>query len=159
MSLTISPATSDDREIVFGFISALAAYVDKSDELSATADSIAKDLFGDNPKIHCDIARWHGEPAGFALWFNTYSTFLGAPGIWLEDLFVAEEFRGHGIGKALLANLAKRCEAENWARLEWSVLDYNTNAISFYTSLGAQLMDEWKICRVEGAGLGGFAQN
>lgn len=159
MSLTIRPATPEDAAIVFGFISALAAYVKKSDELRATAASIADDLFGDNPKIHCDIARWNGEPAGLALWFNTYSTFAGAPGIWLEDLFVAEEFRSLGIGKALLANLAQRCARENWARLEWSVLDYNTPALDFYRALGAQLMDELKTCRVEGASLSNFAQN
>src|SRR5690606_6048872 len=107
-------------------------------------------LFGPNPRIFGDIAEWNGEAVGFSLWFYNFSSFEGRHGIYLEDLYVRESLRGKGIGKALIARLAKRCVDENLARFEWSVLDWNTPSIEFYKSLGAELMKEWIICRVSG---------
>jgi len=106
--------------------------------------------------VFCQIADWNGKPAGFALWFYTFSTFLGRHGIWLEDLFVRPDMRGHGIGKALLVNLAQRCVAENLGRLEWAVLDWNQPSIDFYQSQGAVFMDDWRRCRVSGEALNGL---
>ena len=110
-----------------------------SDEAEATAADIERELFGPTPKVFCQIAEWDGAPAGFALWFYTFSTFLGRHGIWLEDLFVKPEMRGHGIGKALLVNLAQRCVREGLGRFEWNVLDWNQPSIDFYQSQGADL--------------------
>ena len=104
------------------------------------------------------MAEWEGVSAGFALYFNNYSTFLAKPGIYLEDLFVFPEYRGKGIGKALLVALAKQCVANNYGRLEWSVLDWNTPAIEFYQSMGAKLMDGWTVNRVTGDALDKMAE-
>ena len=115
-------------------------------------------LFGANPRLFCEIAEWNGEAVGFAVWFVNFSTFSGRSGIYLEDLFVRPAQRGKGIGKALLAHLAKQCVANGWSRLQWSVLDWNTPSIEFYKSLGAVLMDEWTVCRVGGPALTALAQ-
>ena len=115
-------------------------------------------LFSDNPLLFCEIAEWDGEPAGFAVWFVNFSTFSGRSGIYLEDLFVRPAYRGKGIGKALLAYLAKLCVEKGWARLQWSVLDWNTPSIAFYKSLGAVMMDEWTVCRVNGPALAALAK-
>jgi GNAT superfamily N-acetyltransferase len=153
VSLSIRAATRKDAGIVHAFIKALAEYEKLAHEAKASEADIARDLFGDNPKVFCDIAEWEGEPVGFALWFYTYSTFQGRHGIWLEDLFVDPEVRGKGIGKALLVNLARRCVAEGLGRLEWWVLDWNAPSIDFYKSQGAVLQDEWTKCRVDGEAL------
>ena len=108
--------------------------------------------------LFCEIAEWDGEPAGFAVWFVNFSTFSGRSGIYLEDLFVRPALRGKGIGKALLVHLAQECVANGWSRLQWSVLDWNTPSIEFYKSLGADLMDEWTVCRVGGPALTALAQ-
>ena len=107
--------------------------------------------------MFCDLAEVDGAVAGFALWFYTFSTFVGRHGIYLEDLFVRPEYRGQGLGKALIGNLARRCVAENLGRLEWSVLDWNEPAIDFYRSQGARLLDDWTMCRVDGEALGRLA--
>ncbi|HTJ57054.1 MAG TPA: GNAT family N-acetyltransferase [Devosiaceae bacterium] len=153
MSLIIREATATDAALIVQFIMDLATYEKLEHEVQASEADILRDLFGPSPKAFCDIAEWEGEPAGFALWFYTYSTFQGRRGIWLEDLFVAPEARGRGIGKALLENLAKRCVKENLGRLEWWVLDWNEPSIEFYKSRGAVLQDEWTKCRVDGEAL------
>jgi diamine N-acetyltransferase len=107
--------------------------------------------------LFCDIAEWNGEPAGFAVWFLNFSTFRGRHGIYVEDLFVRPAFRAKGIGNALMARLAKRCVDEGWTRFEWAVLDWNAPSIAFYKSIGAQVMDEWRICRLSGQALQDFA--
>ena len=114
---------------------------------------IAEALFGSAPRCRCDLAFADGEPAGFALWFYNFSTFRGKAGIYLEDLFVEPHMRGHGIGKALLRHLARRCLAEGLPRLQWWVLDWNAPSIAFYESLGAVAQDEWTVYRVSGAAL------
>jgi GNAT superfamily N-acetyltransferase len=153
MSLSIRPAVAADASLIVKFIMDLAVYEKLEHEAKASAADIARDLFGPAPKAFCEIAEWDGSPVGFALWFYTYSTFEGRPGIWLEDLFVDPAMRGKGAGKALLKHLAQRCVAENLARLEWWVLDWNQPSIEFYLSQGAVLQDEWTKCRVDGAAL------
>jgi GNAT superfamily N-acetyltransferase len=153
MSLHLRRARSDEAGLVLSLVRELAEYEKLSHEVEATEADIAAALFGENPVLFCEIAEWAGEPVGFAVWFLNYSTFAGRPGIYLEDLFVRPGLRGKGIGKALLTHLAKRCIANGWSRLQWSVLDWNTPSIDFYKSLGAVLMDEWTICKVSGPAL------
>jgi GNAT superfamily N-acetyltransferase len=118
---------------------------------------LTQQLAAANPPFECLIAHHDGTAAGFALFFHTYSTWLGRRGIWLEDLFVLPGLRRHGIGKALLQRVAAIARERECGRLEWSVLDWNQSALDFYASLGAELMSEWRICRVAGAALAGFA--
>lgn len=151
--LTIRAATAADVPQILRFIEALADYEKLSHEVQATEEKLNATLFGDKPAAEVLIAEWQNKPAGFALFFHNYSTFLAKPGIYLEDLFVYPEFRGKGIGKALLIELARRCVENGFGRLEWSVLDWNTPAIAFYRSLGAKLMDEWTVNRVTGDAL------
>lgn len=118
---------------------------------------LAAALFSKNPRVFCEIAEHGGTPASFSLWFYTFSSFRGRHGIWIEDIFVRENFRGKGIGAAMLHKIARRCAEEKLGRLEWSVLDWNVNAIRFYKSTGARLMWEWRICRLGGPALLEFA--
>ncbi|MBV8448152.1 MAG: GNAT family N-acetyltransferase [Hyphomicrobiales bacterium] len=150
MSLTIRPAVPADAALVFSLVRELAEYERLLHEVEASQDMIAEALFSHSPKVFADIAEWGAEPAGFALWFYNFSTFRGCHGIYLEDLFVRPPLRGHGIGKALLQALARRCLAEGLARLEWSVLDWNAPSIGFYKSLGAVAKDEWTVYRLSG---------
>ena len=158
MSLTIRRARPDEAGLVFSLVRELADYEKLLHEVHASEADIAEALFGASPRLFCDIAEWNGEPAGFAVWFVNFSTFAGRHGIYLEDLFVRPALRGKGIGKALLVHLAKHCLANGWARLQWAVLDWNAPSIAFYKSLGAELMDEWTICRVSGSALSALAE-
>lgn len=153
MTLEIRDARPGEEALVLGFIRKLAEYEKLLHEVEATEADIREALFGNTPRCRCDLAFWNGAPAGFALWFYNFSTFAGKAGIYLEDLFVEPEFRGQGIGKALLKNLARRCVEEGLPRLQWWVLDWNEPSIAFYRSLGAQPMDEWTVFRVSGAAL------
>jgi|SRR5271165_6204318 len=158
MSLAIHRARPDEVPLVVSLIRELAAYEKLSHEVEATEAMIAQALFSDNPRLFCEIAEWNGKPAGFAVWFLNFSTFSGRFGIYLEDLFVRPEFRGNGLGKALLAHLARACVENGWGRLQWAVLDWNEPSIAFYKSLGAVLMDEWTLCRVAGPALDALAR-
>jgi GNAT superfamily N-acetyltransferase len=158
MSVLIRRARSDEAGIVLSLVRELAEYERLSHEVDATETMIAEALFCDHPRLFCDIAEWSGEVAGFAVWFVNFSTFSGRPGIYLEDLFVRPNLRGKGIGKALLSHLAKECVANNWSRLQWSVLDWNAPSIAFYKSLGAVMLDEWTICKVAGPALEALAE-
>ena len=158
MPLSIRPARPGDAALVFAFVRELAEYEKLSHEVAATEALIDAALFGAQPRVFCDIAEWDGEPVGNALWFLNFSTFTGRSGIYLEDLFVRPAFRGRGIGKALMVHLARRCVAEGWTRFEWAVLDWNAPSIAFYKSIGAQLKDEWTICRVSGDALARLAK-
>jgi GNAT superfamily N-acetyltransferase len=158
VSLSIRAARPADSALIFALVRELADYEKLSAEVDATPERIAAVLFCDSPRVFCDIAEWDGEAAGFALWFLNFSSFRGRHGIYLEDLFVRPAFRQRGIGKALLARLAQRCVEEGWARFEWAVLDWNAPSIAFYKSIGAQVMDEWKICRLSGPALTAFAK-
>jgi GNAT superfamily N-acetyltransferase len=154
----VRPAAPGDLAAIHRFILDLADYERLAHEVDATPTDLARDLFGPAPRVFCDIAEIGGVPVGFALWFYSYSTFRGRHGIWLEDLFVRPERRGAGAGLALLRGLARRCQAEDLARLEWSVLDWNAPAIGFYDRLGALAMDDWTTRRLTGAGLEALAQ-
>jgi len=153
MTLAIRPARPGEAGLVLAFVRELAEYEKLSHEVAATEAMIDAALFGTQPRVFCDIAEWDGAPVGFALWFPDFSTFSGRTGIYLEDLFVRPAHRGNGIGKALMANLARRCAMNGWSRLQWAVLDWNTPSIAFYKSLGAVLLDEWTGVRISGEAL------
>jgi GNAT superfamily N-acetyltransferase len=157
-ALLIRRARPDEAGEIYSLIRELAEYERLSHEVEATEKMIADALFRENPVLFCDMAEWNGEVAGFAVWFMNFSTFSGRAGIYLEDLFVRPAMRGRGIGKALLVHLAKECVANGWSRLQWSVLDWNTPSIEFYQSLGAVLVDEWKLCRLGGPALNALAE-
>jgi GNAT superfamily N-acetyltransferase len=158
MSLSILRARPDQAKLIFSLLCELAEYEKLTHEVEATEADIAAALFGDNPRLFCEIAQWDGEPTGFAVWYFNFSTFAGRPGIFLEDLFVRPAHRGKGIGKALLAHLAKLCVENGWSRMQWSVLDWNTPSINFYKSIGAEMMDEWKLCKINGTALAQLAK-
>jgi GNAT superfamily N-acetyltransferase len=158
MSLRIVSARPDQIGLIFSLIRELAEYEKLLHEVEATEAGIGAALFCDNPRLFCEIAEWNGEGVGFAVWFLNFSTFSGRYGIYLEDLFVRPAFRGKGIGKALLADLARTCVKNGWSRLQWSVLDWNAPSIAFYKSLGAVLMDEWTVCRLNGPALAALAE-
>jgi len=153
MPLAIRRAEARDASLILQFIRELAEYERLSHEVDATEEGLARALFGASPRVFADIAEWEGRPAGFALWFYNFSTFRGRHGIYLEDLFVGPAFRSRGIGKALLSHLARRCESEGLARLEWWVLDWNDDALRFYRSIGAEPMDRWTVQRLTGEAL------
>ena len=153
MSVSIRPVRPGEAGLVLEFVRELAAYERLLDAVDATEAMIDAALFAPNPRVFCDIAEWDGEPVGLALWFLNFSSFRGRHGIYLEDLFVRPAYRRRGIGRALLRHLARRCVADGWTRFEWSVLDWNAPSIAFYKSLGAELLDEWTICRITGDAL------
>ena len=153
MTLTIRVAAPTDAALIHGFIRELAEYEKLLDEVQACPADIAALLFAPAPRAFCDIAELDGEPVGFALWFYNVSTFAGRHGIYLEDLYVRPEARGLGAGKALLANLARRCVDEGLTRLEWAVLDWNAPSIAFYDALGAAAKTEWITRRLSGDAL------
>jgi diamine N-acetyltransferase len=157
VSAVIRAARPQDSALIFALVRELADYEKLPHEVDATPEAIAAALFTREPRLFCDIAEWNGEAAGFAVWFLNFSTFRGRHGIYLEDIFVRPAFRKKGIGKALLSRLAARCVEQNYARFEWAVLDWNKPSIDFYHSIGAQMMDEWKICRLSGEALAAFA--
>ena len=151
--LSIRPATAKDAGLIVQFVRDLAKYERDPKAAVATEQDFIRDGFGVDPKFKVVFAQWDGEPAGFALFFYNYSTWQGRPGLYLEDLFVKPEFRGKGIGKALLLHLAKIAVDNNCGRYQWQVLDWNTPALDFYKSLGAETMKEWLTMRVEGDAL------
>jgi GNAT superfamily N-acetyltransferase len=153
MATTIREATEADVPQILAFIRALAAYERAPDAVMATEAGLLRDGFRPNPFYSCLIADYDGRPAGFALYFFNYSTWLGRPGIYLEDLFVQPEFRGFGIGKALLKRVAAIAVEKGCSRLQWEVLDWNTPAIDFYRAMGAEFLDEWRNVRVSGDAL------
>ena len=157
MSVTIRPAGPADLDLIHGFILALADYEHLSGEVRADREALAHHLFGPRPMAEVLIAQLGTKPAGFALFFHNFSTFEGRPGLYLEDIYVMPEARGHGAGKALLAALARLAVERGCARLEWAVLDWNSPAIDFYRSLGARPMDEWTVNRLDGAALAALA--
>lgn len=157
MTLNIRFAAPDDIDAIHGFILALADYEKLAHEVRADRDVLARHLFGDRPMAEVLIAEQDGVAVGFALFFHNFSTFEGRPGIYLEDLFVSPQARGSGAGKALLARLAQLAIERDCARLEWSVLDWNTPAIDFYRAIGARPMDGWTIQRMDGDALAALA--
>lgn len=150
---TIRDATEADTSLVLWFIKQLADYEKLSHEVEATEGMIRKALFGPRQYAEVVIGDYHSRPVGFALFYHNFSTFLGKPGIYLEDLFIIPELRGKGFGKVLLQYLAKLALERDCGRLEWAVLDWNEPSIEFYESIGARLMKEWIINRLSGRNL------
>jgi GNAT superfamily N-acetyltransferase len=152
-TVTIRPATEHDVPVILAFIRDLAQYERLEHEVVATEAALRSALFGPRPYAEVALACLATEPVGFALFFHNFSTFLGRPGIYLEDLFVRPDARGRGIGKRLLVWLAHTAVERGCGRLEWAVLDWNEPAISFYRNLGATLKSEWQTFRLTGAAL------
>ena len=146
--LNIRPATRADAPVIASLVRELADYEKLLDEAKATPEDFLRELESPNPVIHVLIAEWQGEPAGFALYFFNFSTFVGKPGLYLEDLFVRPAQRSHGIGRALLRALARIAKERGCGRMEWAVLDWNEPALRFYQSLDARQMKEWIIHRL-----------
>jgi GNAT superfamily N-acetyltransferase len=159
MTVTIRPATVHDVPLILEFIKGLAEYEKLEDQLIATEARLTSALFGPRPDAEVVLAFVGAEPAGFALFFHNFSTFLGQRGLYLEDLFVKPEWRGHGVGKRLLVHLAGIALQRNCGRFEWAVLDWNEPAIQFYRRLGAQPLHDWSIFRVSGESLKRLAEN
>ena len=153
MTISIRPATPDDLPLIAQLIRDLAEYERLAHEVRFDDEVLRAKLFGPRPYAEVVIGEIDGAAQGFALFFHNFSTFEGRPGIYLEDLFVRPEARGSGLGKALLSHLAALALERDCARLEWSVLDWNEPAIGFYKKLGARLMDEWTVMRVDGQAL------
>lgn len=155
--VTLRAATRDDVPLILTFIRELADYEREPDAVQADEATLAANLFGERPGAEVVIAEADGRPAGFALFFHNFSTWLGRRGLYLEDLFVRPEFRGRGVGLMLMAYLARLAVERGCGRFEWSVLDWNTPAIDFYRSLGAVPMDAWTVQRMTGDALQALA--
>ena len=146
--LNIRPATRADAPVIASLVRELADYEKLLNEAKATAEDFLREIESPNPVIHVLIAEWDGSPCGFALYFFNFSTFVGRPGLYLEDLFVRPAQRSHGIGRALLRALARIASQRGCGRMEWAVLDWNEPALRFYKSLDARQMNEWIIHRL-----------
>jgi GNAT superfamily N-acetyltransferase len=158
-SITIRPATRNDLPLILHFIRALAEYEREPNAVVATEADLDRWLFGDRPAAEVVFATTGGVDSGFALFFPNFSTWAGKPGLYLEDLFVLPEYRRRGLGRTLLAHLARVCIERGYARFQWSVLDWNEPSIAFYRSLGANAMDEWTTYRIEGEALNRLAHD
>jgi len=157
--IRIEPATAADVPVMLRMVKALAEYERMADEVVATEESLRQSLFGVQPRAEAALAYAGAEAVGFTLWFHNYSTFLGRAGLYLEDLFVLPQWRGRGVGRALLEHLARVAVERGCGRMEWSVLDWNEPAIGFYRSLGAQAMDAWTVYRLTGDALTALAKS
>ncbi len=155
----IRKAEKKDAQLILDFIKALAAYEKLSEMVCASVSDIEKNLFSEKPVAEVVFGEYKGEAVGFALYFYNFSTFLGKPGIYLEDLFVLESMRGKGFGKELLHYLAKLAVDRGYGRLEWNVLDWNTPSIEFYKSIGAEIKKEWLLNRLTGDALVKLAES
>ena len=153
MPLCLRPARPGEAPLVLAFVKELAVYERLEHEVEATEADIDAALFGARPNTFCDIAEWDDEPVGFALWFLNFSTFRGRNGLYLEDVFVRPSHRGRGIGKAILRRLALKCVENRWARLEWAVSTGTRPPSASTNPAGAQMMSDWRICRVSGEAL------
>jgi GNAT superfamily N-acetyltransferase len=158
VSVTITPATAADVPTILALIRELAEYEKLLDRVSATEASLRRDLFGTRPFAEVLIGSLDGEAVGYALFFHSYSTFLARPGMYLEDVFVKPAARGKGVGKALLRAVAWTARDRGCGRFEWSVLDWNTPAIEFYRSLGAEPLNEWTTYRMDDAAIAKLAE-
>jgi GNAT superfamily N-acetyltransferase len=155
---SIRPAAPADLDAIVGLIAGLAEFEKLTHLLRVTSETLGPHLFGPRPVAESLVAECDGEVVGFALFFTNFSTFLGRPGLYLEDLFVAPSHRGRGIGEALLTRLARLAVERDYGRFEWSVLDWNKDAIRFYERMGATVMPDWRICRIAGDALAAFGR-
>jgi GNAT superfamily N-acetyltransferase len=156
---TLRPATPADLPAIVGLIRELAEFEKLAHLVQVTPESLAPHLFGDKPVAEAAVGVVGGEVVAFALYFTNFSTFLGKPGLYLEDLYVQPAHRGTGLGKALLHHLGALAVARGCGRFEWSVLDWNGHAIRFYESMGATVMPDWRICRLAGDALQAYARD
>lgn len=145
----IAPATTDDVPALMALIRGLAEYEKLTHQLRMTPEALREHLFGPRPYAEAAIARVGGEAVGYAIWFHNYSTFLAKPGLYLEDVFVLPEHRAHGVGRAMLRYVARIARERGCGRFEWSVLDWNEPAINFYRRIGADILPDWRICRMD----------
>ncbi|MBX5468340.1 MAG: GNAT family N-acetyltransferase [Thermoleophilaceae bacterium] len=159
MSLRIRPAREADAGLLLSLIRELAEYERLAHEVVGSEELLRRHLFGERPAAEAVIAEVDGEPAGFALFYTSFSTFLCRPGLWLEDLFVRPQHRGAGVGRALLAHLARVALERGYGRMEWWVLDWNEPAIGFYRSIGAEPMSDWTVQRLQEAALRALAES
>jgi GNAT superfamily N-acetyltransferase len=157
--ITIAPAAPADVPLILEFLCELAAYEKLAHEVVATPEDMHAAIFGERPVVETVIARLDGEAVGYALFFPTFSTFLGKPGLYLEDLYVRPAARGFGVGRKLLEHRAGITVERGWGRLEWSVLDWNEPSIAFYKKMGAKPMDEWTVFRLTGEPLRRLARS
>lgn len=157
MKTSLRPATPADCAAIVGLIRELAVFEKLEHLVVVTPESLQPHLFGPRPAAECVVADVEGTVVAFALFFTNFSTFLGQPGLYLEDLYVQPAHRGTGLGKALLQHLGALAVERGCGRFEWSVLDWNTNAIHFYEKMGAVVMPDWRICRITGSALQAFA--
>ena len=151
--MKIRPAKREEVGEVLQLIQDLATYEKAPDQVEASEDDLLNTIFAKEPRVFCDLVEVDGQIAGMAIWFLNYSTWQAKHGIYLEDLYIKPEFRARGYGKALLKHLAQICDREGYGRLQWWVLDWNSPAIEFYRSLGAEAMDEWTVYRTSGQAL------
>jgi GNAT superfamily N-acetyltransferase len=151
--LKIRPAKREEVGEVLQLIQDLATYEKAPDQVEASRDDLLNTIFAKEPRVFCDLVEVDGQIAGMAIWFLNYSTWQAKHGIYLEDLYIKPEFRAKGYGKALLKHLAQICDKEGYGRLQWWVLDWNSPAIEFYRSFGAEAMDEWTVYRTSGQAL------
>jgi GNAT superfamily N-acetyltransferase len=151
--LKIRPAKREEVGDVLQLIQDLATYEKAPDQVEASRDDLLNTIFAKEPRVFCDLVEVDGQIAGMAFWFLNYSTWQAKHGIYLEDLYIKPEFRARGYGKALLKHLAQICDKEGYGRLQWWVLDWNSPAIEFYRSFGAEAMDEWTVYRTSGQAL------
>ncbi len=151
--MKIRPAKREEVGEVLQLIQDLATYEKAPDQVEASRDDLLNTIFAKEPRVFCDLVEVDGQIAGMAIWFLNYSTWQAKHGIYLEDLYIKPEFRARGYGKALLKHLAQICDREGYGRLQWWVLDWNSTAIEFYRSFGAEAMDEWTVYRTSGQAL------
>ena len=151
--MKIRPAKREEVGEVLQLIQDLATYEKAPDQVEASEDDLLNTIFAKEPRVFCDLVEVDGQIAGMAIWFLNYSTWQAKHGIYLEDLYIKPEFRAKGYGKALLKHLAQICDREGYGRLQWWVLDWNSTAIEFYRSFGAEAMDEWTVYRTSGQAL------
>ncbi len=156
LAIEVRAGTIDDVPLLLSFIRSMAEF--EKLEVTATEEALRESLFGDHPAAHTALALVDGRSVGYVVYFFTFATMLGKRGLWLEDLYVSPDFRGKGIAKALMAYLADLAIKNKCGRFEWMVLDWNTSAIGLYKGLGATLLDDWRICRLDEDGMGSVAE-
>jgi GNAT superfamily N-acetyltransferase len=148
-AICIRDAREGDEDAILKFLRDFAAFEKLTHTFRLTREIIARDFLGPDRRVQCDLAEWNGAPAGLMIWFRQYSTFQAAPVFYLEDIYVAPDYRRRGVATALLQHLSARAREENAVRLDWIVLEWNAPAIAFYERMGARLAEDWRVCRLE----------
>lgn len=150
LDFSIRPARQEDSALLLGLIRELAVYEKLENEVTATLNDLNQSIFADSSTVEALLGEYQGKAIAFAVYYQSYSTFVGKPGLYLEDLYVRPEYRGRGYGKAMMVHLARLAVEKGYARFEWTALDWNESAIGFYGKLGAETLDQWKTFRLSG---------